>query len=759
MVDGTTHWLVESISRSNKTYTAYTYSKEKVTKMEQAIADKRTFRIEYGGGAIIQPAETSIKNAIEEYLPKWERSDEFVTKMKTGQKCKVDQHCPLDEDTQPAATSPTPFTKSKIHSPNDIQPGDHIMITPLLQQAKHLLIVDTYVKGNRFVAFTTNGSGKVERFEGKCESNRMFRISYHGDTHSALVSPVVAIENAEKEYHKWQSSDEFVTIMKTGKCYSLAPQCLFSHDNTIVGYTPVTPDTTVDEGDHIIFQDVLNMYHSVFLYKHVADSVFATMPSMSDQGSLYGEVDLAQYQAYRVNYKESLPPDQAQIRACSEKGEELLRENLHDPSVFISWAKTGKQIPVSPSEIGIVAIQKSGPPRKPQQIAQLRPWWYEKVVSTDDIKVGDHLIRSHLPYWFHCMVTERDVNPADPTEFKIIYQFRTAVEEKETSFDPSKEKLYRIKYPESLPVVTAIENARSKLGEHSLSPTVRMRFVRWAKTGSEEGIEVDFLTNESLPASKSRIWSFGQLNPGDYLVRPGKSRTTERTHHYLVTEVQSPTTCLALESWSPSGTVGTVIETTVFFDESYEFYRINYNYGACFTNEIAIQQAEAFKGCKTTDKVWSDINRQKFVNFVKTGESETVDESKLHDDRLLLPRRRIESALELKPGDHIERPVCGAEKYANHHMLVIEIVNKRRCKVIHFGLSSGKKAEVLEEEVDIFVRDCSFIIHYPERIGPKESIEIARHLSQSEQVSCRSIFFCNELLATRVPTSSAISLH
>lgn len=320
MVDGTTHWLVESISRSNKTYTAYTYSKEKVTKMEQAIADKRTFRIEYGGGAIIQPAETSIKNAIEEYLPKWERSDEFVTKMKTGQKCKVDQHCPLDEDTQPAATSPTPFTKSKIHSPNDIQPGDHIMITPLLQQAKHLLIVDTYVKGNRFVAFTTNGSGKVERFEGKCESNRMFRISYHGDTHSALVSPVVAIENAEKEYHKWQSSDEFVTIMKTGKCYSLAPQCLFSHDNTIVGYTPVTPDTTVDEGDHIIFQDVLNMYHSVFLYKHVADSVFATMPSMSDQGSLYGEVDLAQYQAYRVNYKESLPPDQAQIRACSEKG-------------------------------------------------------------------------------------------------------------------------------------------------------------------------------------------------------------------------------------------------------------------------------------------------------------------------------------------------------------------------------------------------------------------------------------------------------
>ena len=54
-----------------------------------------------------------------------------------------------------------------------------------------------------------------------------FRISYPSHAHSALVDPVEAIDNADNEYHKWNSSDEFVTLMKTGKCYSLAQQCLF----------------------------------------------------------------------------------------------------------------------------------------------------------------------------------------------------------------------------------------------------------------------------------------------------------------------------------------------------------------------------------------------------------------------------------------------------------------------------------------------------------------------------------------------------
>ena len=76
----------------------------------------------------------------------------------------------------------------------------------------------------------------------------------------------------------------------------------------------------------------------------------------------------------------------------------------------------------------------------------------------------------------------------------------------------------------------------------------RMWFVRWAKTSSEDGIEVDFLLNNAMPASKSRICTFAQLNPGDYLVEEEDKATP--WHHYLVTEVTSHSTCSAIESWN-----------------------------------------------------------------------------------------------------------------------------------------------------------------------------------------------------------------
>ena len=693
------------------------------------------FRIDYGGGADIYPAGRAIENAVEEYQKNRLSSDKFVTKMKTGQKHSLDEQCLLE---QPASESQASFTKSRIHSLEEIHPGDHIMITSRIWQAKHLLIVNTDLKGGKYSAYTTDRSGKVERIENKWEKgSSIFHISYPDHTHSTLVAPVEAIDNADDEYHKWKSSDEFVTMMKTGKCYSLTRHCLFSSNNNIVGYTVITPDTALDEGDHIIFQDELGMYHSVFLYKKITGTKFAIMPNIKYNGDgcpYIGEVDLAhdQYQTYRINYKQCLPPEVAQIRACSKIGKIVLKENMHDPSLFISWAKTGKQLLVSrPDDLKIRVKHKSMPTQKqPQQIAQLRPWWYEKIISTDEIKVGDHLIRSHLPYWFHCMVTEKCINSDDRTrvQFKVICQFRTIVEEKELSLDPSKELVYRIKYIESFPAPIAIERAKNRLGKYNFSPMARMQFIRWAKTGSEEGIEVKFLSNEALPVSKSRIWSFGQLNRGDYLVEiVGK---LNRLHHYLVTKVESPTICLAIESWSQFGTAGRVIKTTVSFEDSHEFYRINYNHGVCFITEDAVKKAESLVGSSTTDKLWSDINRKKFVNFVKTGESEEIDVSQLNDDRVLLPRRRVESALELKQGDHLERPlhIPGLKRDYNHHMMVIETINKHRCKVLHFAQSRMFNIGMLEQEVDLFEDDCVFRIHYSERINPAVGIDNLRKL-------------------------------
>ena len=77
------------------------------------------------------PGENTSKNG--------QSSDEFVTKMKTGKKYSVEEQCPLGDEAQSAL-----FTKSHIHSLEEIHPGDHI-----IWQAKHLLIWDTFLQGKK----------------------------------------------------------------------------------------------------------------------------------------------------------------------------------------------------------------------------------------------------------------------------------------------------------------------------------------------------------------------------------------------------------------------------------------------------------------------------------------------------------------------------------------------------------------------------------------------------------------------------------
>ena len=318
------------------------------------------------------------------------------------------------------------------------------------------------------------------------------------------------------------------------------------------------------------------------------------------------------------------------------------------------------------------------------------------------------------------MVTE--VNPSDPFKFKTIYCYWSRISETEEILNPSKNDIYRIIYPESLPIATAIKRAKSKVDAHHFSPLGRMWFVRWAKTDSEDGIEVDFLLNNAMPASKSSIRTFAQLNPGDYLVEEESKMTP--WHHYLVTEVTSPSSCSAIESWNWK-----VIPKELTFNEKSRYYRLNYNDGTCISPTQAIADAQEILGKRTA--IQTKNKRQKLVNYLKTGNATDVTVDNLQDDRVLLRRERVKSALELQPGDHIERPTFTGEAY--HHMMVIEKpTHDKKCKVIHFSSSSstlkaGRLADVKEDEVDIFEEgDNVFRIKYPERCAPDQGIEHLR---------------------------------
>ena len=592
------------------------------------------------------------------------------------------------------------LTKVPISDLRDVSEGDHIMTG-----TQHYLVASIDTAHNTYTGYTyIHWSKKVVQETHTLNPWSTYRIDYEES-----FSSKEAITNAEKEFEQseWSDrdksdcdnfgSDKFVTKMKTGKKYSFNEQCLFAEENEF-SCTRIVPGIAVDEGDHLMVKDDNENYQSVLVLKHASQSAFIITPDPNSEiqercGILVIEEDT---EVYRINYQQSLPVVEVFQRAMSDKGFEVLRECRSELSKFVSWAKTGRK------EIIDVVQLKS-------QIAQMCPFEREKILSVDEIQVGDHLIRAYHTYWWHFMVTEIY---SGSFKFKTIYCNNHWISETVETINPSKDDVYRIIYPEPIPVATAIERARSRLGHH-FSPLGRMWFVRWAKTGSDDGIEVDFLLNNAMPASKSRIHTFAQLNPGDYLVEKENLRTT--SHHYLVTEVTSHSRCSVIESW------WTVKERDITFNEKSTYYRLNYNDGACISTEQVIANARKLLGKRII--IETQYKCHTLVNYLKTGNAARIRIGSLQDDRTLLRRERVSSALELRPGDHIECPMfsSGAEY---HHMIVIEQpTHDKRCKVIHFK-SAVSKADFIEEEVDIYEKgDNVFRIKYPERYTPDHTIE------------------------------------
>ena len=612
------------------------------------------------------------------------------------------------------------LTKVPISDLNNVGEGDHIMMG-----TQHFLVASTDTEQNTYTGYTCR-SGVVVKEDHKLDTQHTFRIDY-----SESCSSMEAIENAQKvEQREWSASgkrdsDKFVTKMKTGRKYALNEQCLFMEENEF-SHTKVVAGIAIDEGDHLMVKNKNGIYKSVLVLKHAGQNSFIVTPDLNSETlEQYGTLVIKKdTEVYRINYKQSLPVDDVFQRAMSDKALKILQECGTEFSKFVSWAKIGRKVVLTDF------LQFKS------QIAQVCPFQRDKIMSIDEMQVGDHLIRSYgIPrvyhtHWWHFMITDKKTSNFSVT-FKTIYCYRGHISETEETLDPVKDDIYRISYPESLPVTTAIERARSKLGKHHFSPLGRMWFIRWAKTGSEDGIEVDFLLNNAIPASKSRICTFAQLNQGDYLVEEENKITP--WHHYLVEEVKSHSSCSAIETWN-----GKIAKRELTFTQSSKYYRLNYNDGACISPGQVIDDAQELLGKHIIKPDEFKYKRQKLVNYLKTGNVMTIKIDSLQDDRTLLRRERVKSALDLQPGDHIERPFTLS---AYHHMMVTKKpTHDRKCTVIHFTsteglMKSASKAYINEEEVDIFKKgDNVFLIKYPERYEPDWGIDYLKSRTWSHEV-------------------------
>ena len=579
----------------------------------------------------------------------------------------------------------------------------------------------------------------------------------------------------------------FVTKIKTGKPLTVEESCLMSTDVEPISLTPITSHVALDEGDHIAIEVEENQFrHGIVLRIMGPDKVLMvpnlsgdpTIPNLSGDPAipnpsgnpnlngdpaipnlsgdptiqnLSGDPTIQKLSGdptiqnlsgdpaiptgficpttsgprfFRVNYKQSVSADQVTKRACSEQGKRILNEK--GPECFATWAQIGKPMAVNMSQLK----------RKKPQLRQIRPLYRERVLSPDDIRVGDHVVQGYPTHWFHFLVAEKF--PNDPSTVRAIYCLRTKVAECDITLDLQEKDVYRIHYTESFAPEEAKARAKSQVGKRYWKPYARMFFVRWAKTGSDEDLEVDLLDNRSLPLTKSRIQSFAQLNVGDAIV---KKESWFPARYYLVTEVSSPSECEAIESF-----FGIRRTTMKLGSQGDVFYRLNYYPGACFLPEDSVKMASHFVENYThTRQLFknpmrcSRVTSRCFINYVKTGDPSPVDSDTLKDDRTLcIQTVKVTSTGELLPGDHISCPAGSPLQGCFHHMMVAEKPeDDGSCSVFHFnGEKMIKKPNLSQMMGPIFKNGNEvYRVCYPERIDPNISLKLMQKASQGEDHS------------------------
>ena len=93
------------------------------------------------------------------------------------------------------------------------------------------------------------------------------------------------------------------------------------------------------------------------------------------------------------------------------------------------------------------------------------------------------------------------------------------------------------------------------------------------------------------------------------------------------------------------------------------------------------------------------------MNYMKIMVADEIDVESLPDECLLLKREKVESALELYPGEHIECITSSALKQTTFHdMIVVNPVDGQKFQVIHKVPTKGafKGPQLIEETVNVF---------------------------------------------------------
>jgi hypothetical protein len=287
--------------------------------------------------------------------------------------------------------------KASIDCIENVNRADHIM-----DCSNHHWLVDSIdVAKSTFTGYTCNGKN-LTKSEVQWRDT-FFKIEYpQCNTNSSKI--LQQARSALDSGTQWAGSDMFVTKMKWGKPFTINEASLIDSNCAPVSCTKVTRYTVLDKGDHLIVKKD-GTFCSVLINTIMDADTIICMPDLNGLTGkeAYGNLMVSKSEVYRVNYSQHLPPDEVLARAESAEGQRMLQSCLHDSSLFVSWAITGKALSAKAEEL----IKK-------QKLKMVRPVCYKRITSETckEIQPGDHLF-VHYParYRWHFIVTEVCAEP------------------------------------------------------------------------------------------------------------------------------------------------------------------------------------------------------------------------------------------------------------------------------------------------------------------------------------------------------------
>ena len=525
--------------------------------------------------------------------------------------------------------------KAHVKSIDDLHCGSHVMLG-----SDHYLVKSINKVKQVFSAYSICDKRRIKLYKKIMWAPVSTLYTLTCASHQSQIDGENALKRAKIELdetvkRKWSNSDHFVTAMLCGIEHSIEKPHLLNSDVAPTGCTLVTPTMRVQKGDHLMIKDFSNNFVSVIVQKYHSDTRVIVQPSLHE-GAV---IDLTTYvEVYRIDYDECLPAEEALKRASSTIGKIVLQ---NDHNCYVTWAKTGRKIttPISDFLKHMAATEK-------------RNVNYVKVVSFDEFNPGDHILEyiHDKKRRRHFMITERESRQS----CKIICCRHTLVQEESKTFIEGQE-FYKIIYADEFASTSKhlyIDRARSYLSKQLHNPWAPMLLITWAKTGERQNFD---LNPPLYPSSKNEIKSFKQLVPGDYLVKMSQSWWRETYFHYLIVSINSPMQCTAVEC-SQRGRVSKV-ELALSEQDKCQYFRINYEPGACLPNEDSVMNALSYACHKTQ---LDRINYQNFVHYIKTEQNltETIDVSQISSNSspskyLGMPSFIREANDQLIAGDHI----------------------------------------------------------------------------------------------------------